>query len=69
MAVIAQAAGRLSEDVSVGRVVEFAVVFGLIWIAWVNGTLYLELHGREDGGLSPQDSSRTEQVATILMVS
>ena len=27
----------------------FAVVFGLIWIAWVNGTLYYELHGREDG--------------------
>ncbi len=49
VAVIAQAASRLSEDVSFGRVVEFAVVFGLIWIAWVNGTLYLELHGREDG--------------------
>jgi low temperature requirement protein LtrA len=25
------------------------VVFALIWIAWVNGSLYLELHGREDG--------------------
>ena len=49
VAVIAQAAGRLSADVSVGRFVEFAVVFTLIWIAWVNGTLYLELHGREDG--------------------
>ena len=49
VAVIAQAAGRLSEDVSVGRFVEFTVVFTLIWIAWVNGTLYLELHGREDG--------------------
>jgi low temperature requirement protein LtrA len=24
-------------------------VFALIWIAWVNGSLYLELHGREDG--------------------
>ena len=21
----------------------------MIWIAWVNGSLYLELHGREDG--------------------
>jgi len=49
VAVIAQAAGRLADDVSVGRFVEFAVVFTLIWIAWVNGTLYLELHGREDG--------------------
>jgi low temperature requirement protein LtrA len=28
---------------------EFAVVFALIWIAWINGSLYLELHGREDG--------------------
>ena len=30
-------------------VADFAVVFGLIWTAWVNGSLYLELHGREDG--------------------
>jgi len=28
---------------------EFAVVFGLIWLAWFNGTLWHELHGREDG--------------------
>ena len=27
----------------------FAAVFGLIWIGWINGTLYHELHGREDG--------------------
>ncbi len=27
----------------------FAVVLGLIWIAWLNGTLFHELHGREDG--------------------
>ena len=25
------------------------MVFGLVWIAWVNGSLYHELHGREDG--------------------
>ncbi|MET0578340.1 MAG: low temperature requirement protein A [Ilumatobacteraceae bacterium] len=30
-------------------VAEFAVVFGLIWLAWFNGTLWHELHGREDG--------------------
>ncbi len=24
-------------------------MFALIWIGWINGTLYLELHGREDG--------------------
>jgi low temperature requirement protein LtrA len=30
-------------------VVDFAVVFGLIWIGWFNGTQFHELHGREDG--------------------
>ena len=49
VAVIAQAATALAADVSVARFLEFEVVFGLIWIGWVNGTLYLELHGREDG--------------------
>ncbi len=49
VAVIAQAAGRLAAEVSVGRFVEFAIVFTLIWIAWINGSIYLELHGREDG--------------------
>jgi low temperature requirement protein LtrA len=28
---------------------DFATLFGLVWIAWINGTLYHELHGREDG--------------------
>ena len=32
-----------------GGLAEFAVVFALIWIAWINGSLYLELHGRQDG--------------------
>ena len=49
VAVVARAAHPLAEGVSVERFIEFAVVFALIWIAWVNGTLYLELHGREDG--------------------
>lgn len=49
VAVISQAAAALAEDVSVGTLTAFIVVFGLIWIAWVNGSLYLELHGREDG--------------------
>jgi low temperature requirement protein LtrA len=47
--VIAQAARHLAADISLGAAVEFAVVFGLIWLAWINGTLYYELHGREDG--------------------
>jgi low temperature requirement protein LtrA len=49
VAVIGQAAHHLADDVGVQRVIEFGVVFALIWIAWVTGTLYLELHGREDG--------------------
>ena len=49
VAVIAQAAHHLAEHVSVRGFAEFAVVFALIWTAWVNGSLYLELHGREDG--------------------
>jgi low temperature requirement protein LtrA len=49
VAVIGQAAHHLAGHVSVGGLAEFAVVFALIWIAWINGSLYLELHGREDG--------------------
>lgn len=47
--VIARAAHTLAEHVSWKAAGEFAVVFGLIWIVWLNGTLYYELHGREDG--------------------
>jgi low temperature requirement protein LtrA len=49
VAVIGQAAHHLAEHVSVRGLAEFVVVFALIWIAWINGSLYLELHGREDG--------------------
>jgi low temperature requirement protein LtrA len=49
VAVIGQASRQLSTDVSVRGVVDFAVVFGLIWFAWINGSLYVELHGGEDG--------------------
>jgi low temperature requirement protein LtrA len=48
-AVISQAALPLEQHVSARRTVAFAIVFALIWIAWTNGSLYLELHGREDG--------------------
>jgi low temperature requirement protein LtrA len=47
--VIAQAAQPLEQDVSARHITTFVVVFALIWIAWTNGSLYLELHGREDG--------------------
>lgn len=49
VAVIGQAAHHLAEHVTARGAAEFAVVFCMIWAAWVNGTLYLELHGREDG--------------------
>jgi low temperature requirement protein LtrA len=49
VAVIGQAAHHLAEHVTVRGLAEFAVVFALIWIAWINGSLYLEVHGREDG--------------------
>ena len=47
--VIARAAHTLAEHVSWRGAADFAVVFGLISIAWVNGTMYHDLHGRQDG--------------------
>ena len=47
--VIARAAHTLAEDVSWRGAADFAVVFGLIWIAGLNGTMYHDLHGRQDG--------------------
>ena len=49
VAVIGQAAHHLAEHVTVRGIAEFAVIFSLIWVAWVNGSLYVELHGRDDG--------------------
>ena len=49
VAVVSQAAHHLADHVTARGVAEFAVVFALIWIGWINGSLYLELHGREDG--------------------
>ncbi len=47
--VISRAAHTLAGDVSWDGVVDFGIVFGLIWVGWLNGSLYYELHGREDG--------------------
>jgi low temperature requirement protein LtrA len=41
--VIAQAANHLAAYVSAGGLFEFMAVFSLTWIAWANGSLYLEL--------------------------
>ena len=45
---VAQAAGHLATHLTGGGLGEFAAVFTLVWIAWFNGTLHHELHGRED---------------------
>lgn len=47
--VVAQASHHLASNVTWVGTGEFAVVFGLIWIAWVNGSVYHDLHGRGDG--------------------
>ena len=47
--VIAQAAHHLSAHLTWRGWLEFAIVFGLVWFAWLNGTMWYELHGREDG--------------------
>ena len=49
VAVIGQASHALAEHLSARAIVEFAVVFGMVWVAWTNGSLYVELHGRQDG--------------------
>lgn len=46
--VIAAAASTLAHDITWRSVAEFGVVFGLIWLAWLNGTIHHDLHGRED---------------------
>ena len=47
--VVAQAAHHLSTDVTWAGVGTFAVVFSLIWLAWINGAVYHDLHGRAEG--------------------
>ncbi|MBI3747447.1 MAG: low temperature requirement protein A [Chloroflexi bacterium] len=49
VAVIGALSTQLASDISVRGFIEFGVVFGMVWFAWFNGSLYVELHGREDG--------------------
>lgn len=46
---IAQVAHHLATHGGWRGVWEFVVVFGLVWLAWFNGTAWHELHSREDG--------------------
>ena len=48
-AVIAQAGLHLAQHLTGRGLLDFAIVFSLTWIAWSNGSLYLELHGRSNG--------------------
>src|SRR5215831_16111280 len=45
---VAQAARHLAGHLTWGGLGEFAVVFTLVWIAWINGSLHHELHGHDD---------------------
>ena len=47
--VISRAAHALAHDVTWSGTGHFVVIFAMVWILWFNGTLYYELHGREDG--------------------
>ena len=45
---IAQLGHALSEHVNLAGVLGFAFLFIIVWVAWVNGTMYHELHGNND---------------------
>src|SRR5262245_178503 len=45
---VAQAARHLAGHLTWPGLGEFIVVFTLVWIAWVNGSLHHDLHGHED---------------------
>src|SRR4029079_4539590 len=45
---VAPAAHHLAGHLTWRGLGEFAVVFTLVWIAWLNGSLHHELHGRDD---------------------
>jgi len=49
VAVISQTTHALGGHLDLAGLFEFIVLFSLVWIGWINGTLYLELHGRQDG--------------------
>src|SRR5258708_24726601 len=45
---VAQDARHLAVHQTWRGLADFTVVFTLVWIAWLNGSLHHELHGRED---------------------
>ncbi len=59
---VAQDARHLALHLTWRGIAEFAVVFTLVWIAWLNGSLHHELHGRED------DRARSTFLLQILLL-
>ena len=45
---VGQDAHRLAGHLTWSGLGQFTVVFTLVWIAWTNGSLHHEMHGRED---------------------
>ena len=46
---IAEVSHHLATHIGWAGLWDFIVVFGLVWMAWFNGTMWHELHSREDG--------------------
>ena len=59
---VAQAAHTLAAHLTLRGLAEFGIVFTVVWIAWFNGTLLHDLHGREDV------RSRNSFLAQILLL-
>lgn len=46
---VAEVAHTFATHLTWTGVLDFSAVFGLIWVAWLNGSLYQDLHGGDDG--------------------
>ena len=60
---VAQVANSLATHPNWAGVRGFAVLFTLVWYTWLNGTLYHDLHGSDDG------RSRTYMFVQMLLIS
>ncbi|MCU1603473.1 MAG: hypothetical protein JWO22_4182 [Frankiales bacterium] len=59
---VGQAAHHLAQHLTWEGVGDFAALFGVVWLAWMNGTLMHDLHGRDDVG------SRARVFAQMLVL-
>lgn len=65
VAVIFQAAHQLALEVSTARVLEFALVFAMIWLAWVNGSLFSSSTVATTAERARPSSSRSRSCACL----